>query len=149
MDTITVGKVSTRKAARYHYDVHGWAFCGAGRGKTAAATRSRFDGVDVEPAQVCRRCFKALIRALTEAAAAGDAYAESGLFWMTPDDPADDARRLAEMRAHIIDCQRPAPTPLELSGLDSDAYRRRLLAQLAAVDDAGDDGALFPLSMAA
>lgn len=144
MDTVNVGKVSTRKGARYHLDIHGWAYCGAGRGRTAAATRSRFDGVDVEPVQICRRCLKQLMKALTAAAVSGDAYAESGLFWMTPDDPADDARKLAEMAEHIRACNHPEPTPLELSGLDPDAYRRRLLAQLDAVDDA-----LFPLHLAA
>lgn len=145
MEFILIGKVSALDGARWHFDVHGWAYCGAGRGRTRAETRWRVDGT-VEPDRVCKRCLKALRRALGEAEDAGDGYAESAAFALAPDDPEWEARMLAEMRAHIIEANRPTPTPLELSGLDTHAYRRRLLAQLNASTDAE---ALFPLSLAA
>lgn len=139
MDFILIGKVSTLPTAREHLDVHGRAYCGAGRGIIAAATRWRVDAT-VTVAGICRRCLKMLRRLLGEAAERGDVAAAGAAVFLAPVDPAGDAAIIAGMRAHIRRMQAPAPTPLERSGLDADTYRRRLLASLS--DDAPAD-ALF------
>lgn len=131
MQVIEIGKVSNREDAREHWSVYGWAFCGAGAGRTMAATRWRVDGT-VLVAGVCRRCLKALRRRLAEAGDAGDEYAASAAYMLEPQDAARDRLMVADMRRHLRAVHTPDPTPAELAGLDSDTFRRRLLAELGA-----------------
>ncbi len=56
-----VGLVSTRRNARLHLAINGWAYCGAGRGRilgTARGVRTADHG------HLCRRCGKALAERL-------------------------------------------------------------------------------------
>lgn len=129
---INIAKVSTRPAARDHYDVAGRAYCGAGSGITSAATRWRPDAT-VNVARVCRRCLKALRVALATAAAAGDQYAAGAAEFLAPADPRRDAALVESIRATVRAARTPDPTPLELSGLTQEAYRARLLGELATV----------------
>jgi hypothetical protein len=134
MNLILIGKVSARPNAREHLDVHGRAYCGAGRGITAAATRWRVDGTVVTD-RVCRRCLKTLRRLLAEAATAGDQYASDAAYFLEPAGPARaaaDVAMISSIRATVRAAAVPPATPLERSGLDPEAYRRRLLAELDA-----------------
>lgn len=128
---VTVGKVSTRKDAREHLDILGRAHCGAGNGRTMAATRWTVDAT-VNIARVCRRCLKALRTRLAEAAAGGDEYAASAATMLAPADPRADDALIADIRAHLRNVHTPPPTPAETLGITGDEYRRRLLAELAA-----------------
>lgn len=129
MDFILIGKVSTLEGARWHLDILGRAHCGAGRGRTLAATRWRVDAT-VPLDEVCKRCLKALRRRVAEAEAAGDAYATGAVVALRPDDPRRDAALIADIREHLRRAHTPEPTPLELSGLASHEYAARLLASL-------------------
>lgn len=128
---VLMAKVTTIAGARLHLDVHGLAHCGAGRGRTLAATRWRIDGT-VELTEVCRRCLKAARRRVAEAAATGDAYATDAQVALQPHDPRADDALVADIAAHLRRVHTPDPTPLELSGLDSYTFRARLLAGLRA-----------------
>lgn len=128
---IIIGKVSTLKNARWHLSILGRAHCGAGTGRTAAATRWRVDG-SVTREQVCRRCLKTLRRRLAENAASGDVYAQAADTMLAPDDPRRDAEMLADIRIQLTRSGALEPGPLELAGLDPHTYRRRLLAELTA-----------------
>lgn len=126
---IIIGKVSALEGARQHLDVLGRAHCGAGSGRTIAATRWRADAT-LRLSEVCRRCLKALRKRTEAAASAGDTAAADAVIALEPADPRRDAALLADIRAHLRRVHTPEPTPLELSGLPSHEYAARLLASL-------------------
>jgi hypothetical protein len=126
---IIIGKVSALEGAREHLDVLGRAHCGAGNGRTIAATRWRADAT-LRLSGICKRCLKALRKRIADAAAAGDTAAAGAVIALEPDDPRRDAALLADIRAHLRRVHTPEPTPLELSGLHSHEYAARLLASL-------------------
>jgi predicted SPOUT superfamily RNA methylase MTH1 len=53
-DGIQIGQVSTRKGAKAHADIHGRAYCGAGRGQIIATTSRAL--TEDTATLVCRRC---------------------------------------------------------------------------------------------
>lgn len=128
---IFLGKVSTIRNARQHLDVLGRAHCGAGRGSTITATRWRADAT-IRIADVCRRCLKALRRAVASAAATGDTYAADAAIALEPNDPRRDDALVADIRAHLSHVYAPQPTPRELAGVPSYQYAERLLKELRA-----------------
>lgn len=130
---VIIGRVSARKGARQHLDVAGRAHCGAGNGITAAATRWVVDGT-VQLATVCRRCIKALRKALAAQAEAGDLVAADAAYAVaTPEQvAAREAELAAAINAHLAQVNIPEPTPAETLGLFGYQYQQRLLAELAA-----------------
>ena len=126
---VTIGKVSTRKGARWHLDVVGFAHCGAGTGRTMAATRWIADGT-VELATVCRRCLKALRTRLADAETAGDISAKAAAYVLAPADvaAARDADLMRDLRAfHRELATRNAP-PAPLTWEQQQAHRARLFS---------------------
>jgi hypothetical protein len=126
MRQVTIGKVSTRKGARYHLDTLGLAHCGAGTGRIMAATRWVADGT-VQLTTVCRRCLKALRARLADAATTGDVYAADAAYTLTPADEAArrDASLLEDIRATLA--ARWAPPP-PLTWEQQQRHRAALLA---------------------
>lgn len=130
---VTIGKVSNRKGARDHLDIHGRAHCGAGRGIIDPATR-RVPDATIDTTAVCRRCLKALRAALDARPADDIAAAGAAHYLQTPAEAATHDSRLADdVRSHLraVHAARHQPTEATRLGLTGDDYRRRLLADLA------------------